>query len=236
MGTSRLGVFVQVRLASTRLAKKALLTLGDLPMIEHVMRALRPVPAAARALLTVADDVEVLRPCADAWGFDVFAGPEQDVLQRFLLAARSFGVDRVVRATGDSPLVSTDLCHRILELHEDRRADLSHYLSIPFGTGVEIVETAALETAAARAGEADEREHITTYLHRHAGDHRIHQIYASRHCTYAGADVSVDSPRDYERVTRIYADLYEGAPLEVEAVVGWLRRNPQSVRLREIVY
>ena len=85
MGPSRLGVFIQVRLASTRLAQKALLTLAGLPIIEQVMRALRPIPAAARALLTVAEDVEVLRPSANAWGFDVFAGPEQDVLQRFVL-------------------------------------------------------------------------------------------------------------------------------------------------------
>ena len=66
------------------------------------------------------------------------------MLRRFADARRAFGVGTVVRATGDNPLVSAPLAERILALHAQRGADLSHFLGIPLGTGVEVVEAAAL--------------------------------------------------------------------------------------------
>ena len=46
------GVFLQVRLGSRRLPRKALLPLGDSTVIRQAMRALRRVPAGVHALLT----------------------------------------------------------------------------------------------------------------------------------------------------------------------------------------
>ena len=56
----RTGIFVQVRLASTRLARKALLPLAGSTVIGHVMRALALVPADVRALLTDPASLETI--------------------------------------------------------------------------------------------------------------------------------------------------------------------------------
>lgn len=235
-GNTRVGIFVQVRLASTRLARKALLEVAGYPMIVHAMRALKGVPAAARSLLTVEDDVSALQPLAEAEGFAVFCGPEDDVLSRFTQAAGAMGVDRIVRATGDSPLVSPDLCRRALTAHAATGADLSHFMGMPLGTGVEVVETRALARAARDATAPDEREHITTHLYRRCTEYAIREWYTPRCYTFPGADVSVDSPEDYERIQAVFDDLYRGDPVELQDVVGWLRRNPEHVRMREIIY
>ncbi len=47
----RTGIFIQVRLGSTRLPGKALLPLPGGSVIQHVMRALAAVPADVHALL-----------------------------------------------------------------------------------------------------------------------------------------------------------------------------------------
>src|SRR5208283_1577885 len=137
------GVFVQVRLGSTRLPSKALLPLPGGCLIQHVMRSLTAVPADVRALLTDGNSVAALRPLAEAEGFQVFAGPDEDVLGRYCMASRLYGTDRVIRATGDNPLTSARLALDIIREHERADADLSHFVGVPWGSGIEVVSAAA---------------------------------------------------------------------------------------------
>jgi spore coat polysaccharide biosynthesis protein SpsF len=219
----RTGIFVQVRLASTRLARKALLQLAGGTVIGHVMRALALVPADVHALLTDPESLDALAPEAAACGFLASAGHPEDVLARFGEAARRLDVQRVVRATGDNPLTCPRLAREILAIHEARRGDLSHFLRCPWGTGVEVIEADALFAAEREAARSDEREHLTTFLYRHPDRFRIVEEPAPPECRMTEARVTVDTPEDYERVCRLFADLYRGEPIESDAVVAWCR-------------
>ena len=236
MGRGRLGVFVQVRLASVRLPGKACLTVGDRSVIEHVMAALGRVEAEVHALLSDAEGARRLGGCALGCGFETFAGSEQDVLLRFCDAIRHYEVSHLVRATGDNPLVSPRLVRLTLEEYHRSGADLCHTMGNPLGTGVEVIRGSALLRAGEQARAAEEREHISTYLYRHPELFRIHEPQAPPECLFRNALVSVDTTEDYERVRRIFADLYAGEPIETEAVVLWLQRHPEMVRLHEISY
>jgi spore coat polysaccharide biosynthesis protein SpsF len=226
----RTGIFVQVRIASSRLARKALLPLAGSTVIGHVMRALALVPADVRALLTDDDSLDALAAEAAAGGFLAIAGHPDDVLARFCDAARRLDVQRVVRATGDNPLTCPRLARDILTLHESRRADLSHYLDNPWGTGVEVIEAAALFEAEREAAESDEREHLTTFLYRHPDRFAVVEEPAPPSCRMREARVTVDDPEDYDRVRRLFADLYRGEPLHADAVVAWCRRQSREDR------
>jgi spore coat polysaccharide biosynthesis protein SpsF len=225
----RTGIFVQVRLGSTRLPRKALLPLPGGCVIQHVMRALSLVPAETRALLTDPQSADLLRPLAEAEGYEVFAGDPEDVLRRYCDGCRHFDTGRVVRVTGDNPLTSGDLAAEILGLHAERRTDLSHFLGLPWGMGVEVVEADALYIAERDARLPDEREHLTTFLYRNPGRFAIHepQAPAGAHCPEAR--VTVDTPDDYEHVRRIFEELYRGAPLAAEEVVAWERRTRKDM-------
>jgi spore coat polysaccharide biosynthesis protein SpsF len=219
----RTGIFVQVRLASTRLARKALLPLGGATVIAHVMSALAGVPAEVRALLTDPASLEALAPEAAACGFLAIAGNPDDVLARFAEAARRLDVQRIVRATGDNPLTCPRLAREILVIHETRHADLSHFLGCPWGTGVEVIEAGALFAAERDAARSDEREHLTTFLYRHPERFAIVEEQAPSDCRMPEARVTVDTADDYARVSRLFADVYRGAPLESDAVAAWCR-------------
>ncbi len=217
----RRGIFVQVRLGSTRLAGKALLPLRGGTIIQHVMRNLSRVPADLRALVTEARSREALNPLAKEEGFCVFVGPEIDVLARYCMACREYAVDEVVRATGDNPLTSAELARSILALHDGSGADLSHYLGIPWGSGVEAVRSEALFAAEREAADPVEREHATTFLYRHPDRFRIHEPEAPPGCRLPEARVSVDTEEDYALVKRIFEDLYRGEPIEVGELATW---------------
>jgi spore coat polysaccharide biosynthesis protein SpsF len=219
------GIFVQVRLASTRLPAKALLPLRGGCIIQHVMRSLHAVPADVRALLTDSKSKTALAPVARNEGFEVFAGPEEDVLGRYCMAVRSYGTDIVIRATGDNPLTSARLARAILEEHVRAQADLSHYLGIPWGSGIEVVAARAIFEAEREAALPDEREHITTFLYRHRDRFRILEAPAPAYAAFSEGRVTVDTPADLRHVTRLFDDLYAGHPIEIERVVAWLKQQ-----------
>ncbi len=221
----RTGIFVQIRMGSTRFAGKALVEIEGLPIARHVMRALALVPADVRALLTDAVSADALEPEAQAEGWELFAGPADDVLLRYRLAAEKYAVGRVVRATGDAPLVSPRLTREILGIHDERRADLSHFLHCPLGTGVEVIETRALCEAERHAAEPAYREHITQYLYANRDRFRVEEPDCPRDCMLSGVYVTVDTPADRDRVRRIFAALYDGRPVETDRLVQWLREN-----------
>jgi spore coat polysaccharide biosynthesis protein SpsF len=218
-------VLLQVRLHSRRLPRKALLPLQGEAVLTHVLRALKPIPAAVHALLTDSRSVDVLAPLAEAEGFSVFVGPEEDVLARYLRAAEQYGVQRIIRCTGDNPLVSARAAEALLGVHQRDGYDLSHYLNNPLGTGVEVVETAALREAHDRARDPYEREHITTYLYRHAEEFRVGEIPCPKEWAFDQARVTLDTEEDYAMIRELFADLYAGRPIEIEEVVEWLQRH-----------
>lgn len=222
------GIFVQVRLGSTRLPSKALLPLPGGCLIQHVMRSLAAVPADVRALLTDGRSLGALRPLAAAEGFEVLAGPDEDVLARYCMASRLYGTERVIRATGDNPLTSARLALDIIAEHERARAVLSHYVGVPWGSGVEVVTAGALFEAERDSTRQDEREHITTYLYRHADRFSILEAPAPPYAAYAEGRVTVDTREDLDLVTRLFQDLYEGMPIEIEQVVAWLKERPPA--------
>lgn len=217
----RVGIFVQVRLGSTRLPGKALLPLRGGNVIQHVMRSLAAVPADVRALVTEAGSVHALSPLARQEGFSIFVGPEEDVLERYCMAARDHGVDHVIRATGDNPLTSPALARGILAVHLQAAADLSHYRGIPWGSGVEVVRSDALFRAEREATDPEEREHITTFLYRHPERFKIEEPIAPLELQRSEARVTVDTEADYALVKRIFEDLYRGEPVEVREIAAW---------------
>jgi spore coat polysaccharide biosynthesis protein SpsF len=216
-----LGVFIQVRLASTRLPAKALLPLPGGMIIQHVMRSMALVPADVRALLTEAGSAEALAPLAREEGFLVFIGPREDVLARYCMASREYHVDKVIRATGDNPLTSATLARSILSLHIESGADLSHYVGVPWGSGVEVIRSESLFVAEREAMDPAEREHVTPFLYRHPDRFRINEQEAPYGFRLPEARVTVDTEEDYVRVRRIFEDLYTGEPIEASRLVPW---------------
>jgi len=218
-----LGVFIQVRLGSTRLPAKALLPLSGGTIIQHVMRSMSLVPADVHALVTEAGSAEALAPFAREEGFAVFVGPEDDVLARYCMASRKYGVDTVIRATGDNPLTSAGLARSILAEHRRCGADVSHYIGVPLGSGVEVIRSESLHAAEREGVDPADREHVTPFLYRHRERFRIEEPKAPPGFELPEARVTVDTEQDYLLVKRIFEELYRGAPIEALEIVSWFR-------------
>ena len=217
-------LFLQCRLDSTRLPGKALKPLGGLPLIERVMQALGKVNASPKVLLTTDDSAGRLRALAANQGFELFTGPKEDVLARFLLAASFYGTRQIVRATGDNPYVSSRLANSLLEDHLEKKADYSGYIGMPLGTGVEILRVEALEKAFRESDDPFDHEHVAPYLYNNPDLFAINRPDISGRYGFSQKKISVDTADDLALAQRIYEECGE-FPLEVDGLIKWLERN-----------
>lgn len=219
------GVFIQVRVGSSRLPEKALLYLAGRPMIEHAMRSLARVPARVHALVTDETSAGRLEPLASRCGFRVFAGPEDHVLQRYVLAARHFGVDEIIRATGDNPLVSWELARLAVAARRRLGADFLAYDGPPLGTGVEVVRAAALEVALDESHDPYDAEHVSPFLYRNPRRFTCVRLTAPPAYCYPQGRVTIDTQDDLRCLASLMRQLYDGSPLPVIRLVHWFRAN-----------
>jgi spore coat polysaccharide biosynthesis protein SpsF len=225
-------VVLQARVGSTRLPGKAILPLGGTTLVGQAMRRLALVRTDLRVLATDEASAASLAPEAEREGFELLVGPAEDVLARYCLAIRRFGIDAVVRATGDNPLVAYELASRLLEHREGKpeaaKADYSAFVGLPLGMGVELVAATALLRAEAETSAGRDREHVCPYLYEHPELFSIYRPEAPSDFFLPDARVTVDTAADYEFVLQAYADLFKGAPIPSLAVMAWLRERTRG--------
>jgi len=200
---------LQARLDSSRLPEKSLLPLGGRPLILRVMEALNRVPAGVRALACPEDSAKAFAPLAEEAGFALLAGPKDDVLKRYCLAIERFGIERVIRATGDNPFVFADAAAAINAQAIALGADYAGYSGLPLGGGAESASADALLCAEKKSEAAWEREHVCPYLYGHPEAFFLHRPLAPRRWQGSAIRLTVDTREDYERALLLYRALDE---------------------------
>ena len=206
----RTRVVIQSRLSSSRLAAKAMLTVGGQPAA--VLAALRAGRSGLETVLATSDqaDDDVIAAAAGRAGVQVVRGSLEDPLSRFALAARGLDPDDVVvRLTADNVLPDADL---IQDLVGDLTSSGRAYLrvggddpALPYGIAAEAFTVAALAGADANAGSAPEREHVTPWIRQQHGDAR-HTVSMAP-ARWAGLRCTIDTLDDYVRIALLFSDV-----------------------------
>jgi spore coat polysaccharide biosynthesis protein SpsF len=200
-------IVLQARIDSTRLPGKSLLLLDGQPLIFRVMEALNQVPANIRILACPEDSLSSFTSLAREAGFQILAGPKEDVLERYCMAIRKYSIDRVIRATGDNPFVFADAASSLNDEAVSQKADYAGYAELPYGAGVESVAASALLRACEQAKLPSEREHVCPYLYNHPELFTLHRPSAPARWHYPDIRLTVDTQEDFDRAKELYNSL-----------------------------
>ncbi len=214
----RIGCIIQARLGSTRLPNKVLADIGGWPMIRHVAHRMNLVGIP----VVIAAPPEDIGEMFKTWSGSQISAPDcdpNDVLLRYLLAAKAHSLDAIMRVTGDCPLIDPDECSRVLKVfgsgHYDYVAN-DIWPSYPDGLGCEIFTRSTLEDANrwVKPNNTSDREHVTTWIKKglnlNGGRWFCGCNIRSPITGLSDLKFSVDTQEDLERVRAIDAVLPEG--------------------------
>ena len=206
-------VIVQCRLCSSRLPSKALLPLGSCaePLVVWTLRAMKKVRADSYWLACDEASFSALNPLAEQNGWNCFAGPAEDVLKRFCLAAQKAKADIIVRATADNPFLFYEAAQASVEEFVRQNCDYFTYTGLPHGSGVEVISAQALfradsQTPALGGDDADaafEREHVGPALYKHPERFRCLMQSAPSEWNHPCLRTTVDTAADYRNACRL---------------------------------
>jgi len=208
---------LQARMSSTRLPGKVLMPLAGRPMILRQIERLSRCRQLSRVIVATSTDPtdDPLHANLASEGVDVYRGPLQDVLGRFLGCANEFSLSGdIVRLTADCPLIDPSIVDEAIALRSSSGADyVSNGLkrTYPRGLDVEVFPLQVLEEAGRDAVDAYDREHVTPYIYRHP------EVYTCRDLLQAERNDrhlrwTVDTPEDYAFVAKVYDALYASKP------------------------
>jgi glutamate-1-semialdehyde 2,1-aminomutase len=160
---------VQARMGSTRLTNKVMRPIVGAPMIELLLARLSKSTQINQIILATSTD-EINKSLVEhvkQLGYVCICGSENDVLNRYLIAAQAAEADVIVRITGDCPLIDPSLVDQSLIQFRSETLD---YLSnvapatYPDGLDIEIFTLKALRRAESEAQDLFDREHVTPYI------------------------------------------------------------------------
>lgn len=214
-------VFLQARLDSSRLPAKALFELGGEPVVCLCMKALSELPAERHCLLTDVASADILAPFARRCGWQLFSGPKDDVLARFVLAADHFGVDHIWRGTADNPLVSPELSRLIQDAYLAQGVEYAVMADVPHGSCIEAVSAQALRTVRAESRDPFEHEHVCPGVYRQPERYRVLRLEPPARLRRPDISVTLDTIEDYCRLRDLFDREYRGRPIELEQAIGW---------------
>jgi spore coat polysaccharide biosynthesis protein SpsF len=224
---------VQARMSSSRLPGKVLMDLAGKPVLAHVVDRLRlckNIDSIVVATSTDESDSPIERWCQQ-YQVISYRGSLQDVLDRYVQAARLLQADVVVRITADCPAIDPVVVDEVIDGFLS--ADYAFYGlkgEFPDGLDCTVFAASALERAWREAKLLSEREHVGPYIEKNPQLFKgggLEKFQGLSHMRW-----TIDEPRDYDFLREIFSRLYKtNQPFFTEDILALLKREPELILL-----
>lgn len=197
---------VQARMGSTRLPNKVMKPIGGIPMIELLLSRLSRAQEIDQIIVATSVDERNLPLVkhVQKLGYACEQGSENDVLDRYVQAAKKHQADVVLRITGDCPLVDSELVDEAVRAF--KAAGVDYFSNVvpptyPDGLDIEVFTIEALERAGQETTDPFDREHVTPYL-RKPGKFKTAAMQHSE--DLSALRWTVDEPADFVVIEKVF--------------------------------
>ena len=220
---------VQARMGSTRLPNKVMRKIGNLPMIEILLKRLSNSKLINQIVLATSIDArnKILVDHVKSVGFNCEQGSDSDVLERYVETAEKYKADIVVRITGDCPIVDPELVDECIKKFEETGADYYSNTILPTfpdGLDVELIKFSALKESAKQTKNISHREHVTSYIK------ESDNFSKSNFCNdkdFSDLRWTVDDPEDFEVISKIFDHFKPNIYFGWKEVLKLYNKQPQ---------
>lgn len=238
MNSPKVVLIIQARMGSTRLPGKSMMDLAGAPLVGRILERVKRCTKLDDIVLAIPDTDKdrVLRQLGDEHGIKVFAGSENDLVERYYQAALWSGADIVGRLPADNPTPEPSEIDRVVEHHLMLgRRGFSSNLSVigdseyPDGIGAEMFDFSLLKEARERHADPQQREHV----HLNFFNYETGQAVDEQWCPVSTVKcpqgfrrpdlvLDVNTQEQYEFMRELYAYLYPKKPdFDITDIIRW---------------
>lgn len=208
---------IQARMNSTRLHNKALLKIGDQPMLYHVVKQTKASKFVKDIIIATTKspkDKKIINFCLKH-NLKYFCGSNNDVLDRYFKCAKKFTCDPVIRISSDCPFIDPSIIDQIISKFRKNSCDYvannfekinkkweNSACNFPQGMVVEICNFKTLEKAWKVAKKPSEREHVFPYVQFNAKFFKVSNLVYKKDLSFIRC--TVDKKEDLKFVRELW--------------------------------
>jgi spore coat polysaccharide biosynthesis protein SpsF len=232
-------IIVQARMGSTRLPGKVMKEVAGRPMLAQQIKRLKQCTAADDLMIATTDlpPDDIIMELARKLDVGCFRGSEQDVLGRYVGAARQAQAEVVVRVTADCPLIDSEVIDRVIRELTDHAGECDYASNVirrtyPQGLDVEAMFWDTLLRLDRLSRAPVDREHVTVLPRARPDLFLCRSIEDDRD----NADLrwTVDTEIDLQVIRALFGalDLAKN-PLPYRQVIAYVRAHPELAGLNK---
>ena len=221
---------VQARMGSTRLPKKSMLTLGDEPLIVHVLKRAalsKRLDSLVLATTQLPED-DVLESTAKSLGFLVYRGHQSDLVDRYYNAATKFNAETIVRVPADNPLIHPTEIDRIIDYFLRNEVDFASNIGplwgngYPDGLGAEVFSMTKLRELHNNLTDPFHREHVTSYFRDNPKQFKLGTVPCPKEFSRPDIVLDVNTLADYKFISKLFSDLGKTTDfINISNIITW---------------
>lgn len=228
---------IEARMKSTRLPGKNLRPILGKPMLEMLVDRLRHAKSLDGVVVatTIDPSDDAIEETCNRIGVGCYRGSMDDVLDRVLRAAQTFGVKTIVEITGDCPLTDPMMVDEIVDIYRSSGCDYAGNVrpsTYPVGLAVQVFATHVLEETERSTQDPADREHVSLYIYEHPERFSLRNVESGLPEKYRSYRLTVDTPEDFALVSAVFEALYPTNPaFGLAEILGYLDSNPELLDL-----
>jgi spore coat polysaccharide biosynthesis protein SpsF (cytidylyltransferase family) len=228
-----------------------MLDLAGAPLVGRILERVKRCNRFDQIILAIPDTAKdaILQQVGSSYGVTVFAGSENDVLDRYYRAALAAGADVVGRLPADNATPEPAEIDRIVDHHLGLgRRGFSSNLSViynsgyPDGIGAEIFDFSLLAEARDRRPTPRQIEHVHLNFFDYTIQRGVDENWCPISTVMCPAEfrrpdlvLDVNTQSQYEFMRRLYLDLYPENPnFHITDIIRWYDQLQGATMKREV--
>ena len=229
----RTAILITARLKSTRLPLKVAREIKGKPMIVHMLDRLKLSVKSDDIIICTSpvNQDDPLEEIARTEGVRCFRGHPDDVLLRLTNAAQEFGLDTVISCTADNPFTDPEYIDLLIDYHQARGNDYTKCDGLPWGVFSYGLDSEAMRRACRMKDAVDTEVWGGYFTETDQFKWSVMEV-TDEAVRWPELRLTVDTPEDFELVSRIFDELYK--PNEVfplRDIVALCRQRPDLVAI-----
>ena len=226
-------VIIQARMGSSRLPGKILMPLGSTDNLTYVTERCKKIDGVSKVLVatsSLSQDDAVEKWCENHQ-ISCYRGSEDDVLDRFIQAAKLYEPDYVIRVTADCPFVDYEMASDMVALMKKEQVDIIDLEGqLPRGLAVEVISYQALQYINEKGHENRHREHVTYYAYEFKEQFKRVSYVADEMRNEPSLRITLDTDADYELLSKI-ANHFDDIFVSSTDVIQYLIEHPEVAKI-----